>query len=244
MCFRFLLPSPASIATDSTLCAGSTQQQQQQHPKQTARSLSSQKSNISTLTRDDIDLNLPAEEQMCSIEVNNNNTATLKDSFVTTVEIEHEPNTNLPQFTVNKGVDNRAYEHNEDEAKRQSSVPKGHHKDHHQVQGIAAQNAKSKQGQVNLNFGSPLQQQQQQNRSMSRSSSSASSYYEGFSEDDLSDVSTTIIDGKRAISLSNFGKYAAHQQKRFNNAGAMTGPIYGYQLASAGFRAHKSVASK
>lgn len=228
----------ASNATDSTLYASSTQH----HQKQTGRCLSSQKSNISTLTRDDIDLNLPAEEQMSSIEVNNNNTAS-KDSFVTTVEIEHEPKTNLPQFKVT-GVDNRAYDNNDDDvdqsklAKRHMSVPKSNDIGSEAQESTANPNVKPNQGQVNLNF-EPLQQQ---NNSMSRSSSSASSYYEGYSEDDLSDVSTTIIDGKRAISLSNFGKYAAHQQKRYS--GAMTGPIYGYQLASAGFRAHKPVASK
>ncbi len=38
--------------------------------------------------------------------------------------------------------------------------------------------------------------------------------YEKGDEDDDSDVSTTIIDGKRAISLHNFGKFAAQQQQR------------------------------
>lgn len=60
-----------------------------------------------------------------------------------------------------------------------------------------------------------------------------------------SDVSTTIIDGKRAISLSNFGKYAAQQQRRQGRGSIGGGPldqavpqgaIFGYPIASAGFR--------
>ena len=37
--------------------------------------------------------------------------------------------------------------------------------------------------------------------------------YQRGDEDEDSDVSTTIIDGKRAISLHNFGKFAAQQQR-------------------------------
>ena len=37
--------------------------------------------------------------------------------------------------------------------------------------------------------------------------------YQRGDDDEDSDVSTTIIDGKRAISLHNFGKFAAQQQR-------------------------------
>lgn len=40
--------------------------------------------------------------------------------------------------------------------------------------------------------------------------------YQKGDEDEDSDVSTTIIDGKRAVSLHNFGKFAAQQQQREN----------------------------
>jgi len=42
----------------------------------------------------------------------------------------------------------------------------------------------------------------------------ANNAYEKGDDDEDSDVSTTIIDGKRAISLHNFGKFAAQQQQR------------------------------
>ncbi|XP_075677281.1 uncharacterized protein LOC113790114 isoform X2 [Dermatophagoides pteronyssinus] len=69
-------------------------------------------------------------------------------------------------------------------------------------------------------------------------------------EDDAaneSDVSTTIIDGKRAISLSNFGKFTEQYEKRENffnhnphNNNSHHSTTFGYPLASAGFRAIKS----
>ncbi|OTF79185.1 hypothetical protein BLA29_013931 [Euroglyphus maynei] len=59
-------------------------------------------------------------------------------------------------------------------------------------------------------------------------------------DDNESDVSTTIIDGKRAISLSNFGKFTEQREKREGGGGFMMGPTFGYPLASAGFRALKS----
>ncbi|KPM11770.1 hypothetical protein QR98_0103450 [Sarcoptes scabiei] len=56
--------------------------------------------------------------------------------------------------------------------------------------------------------------------------------------DELSDVSTTIIDGKRAISLSNFGKYA--EREGFELYHRNSQPTFGYPMASAGFRANKN----
>ncbi|CAG2101105.1 unnamed protein product [Medioppia subpectinata] len=50
-----------------------------------------------------------------------------------------------------------------------------------------------------------------------------SAFERGEGEDDGdSDVSTTIIDGKRAISLHNFGKYAAQQQQRGQKTNSIT----------------------
>ena len=41
-------------------------------------------------------------------------------------------------------------------------------------------------------------------------------------DDEESDVSATIIDGKRAISLNNFGKFAAQQQLKQNKTNAIS----------------------
>ncbi|KAH9516001.1 hypothetical protein DERF_006766 [Dermatophagoides farinae] len=88
--------------------------------------------------------------------------------------------------------------------------------------------------------------------SSSSPSSSASSISTDIDDDDdddvdnddenESDVSTTMIDGKRAISLSNFGKYTEQREKREGlfNRSSMIGPTFGHPLASAGFRAVKS----
>lgn len=66
-------------------------------------------------------------------------------------------------------------------------------------------------------------------------------------DENESDVSTTIIDGKRAISLSNFGKFAEQLEKRetnIHNRPVINGPTFGYPLASAGYMKNAGFAAK
>ena len=77
---------------------------------------------------------------------------------------------------------------------------------------------------------------------ISRSSDDGSSGLDSGSDE--SDVSTTFIDGKQAVSLSNFSKYTEQQQRKEirANGGPLPkpmGPTFGYQMASAGFRSAK-----
>lgn len=65
-------------------------------------------------------------------------------------------------------------------------------------------------------------------------------------DENESDVSTTIIDGKRAISLSNFGKFAEQLEKRessIHNRPVIVGPTFGYPMASAGYMKNASFAA-
>ena len=78
---------------------------------------------------------------------------------------------------------------------------------------------------------------------LSRTSEEVSSGLDSGSEE--SDVSTTYIDGKQAVSLSNFSKFTEQQQRKESKANggilhpARMGPTFGYQMASAGFRSNK-----
>lgn len=174
------------------------------------------KSDASTCTRDDIDLVLPESEQPIN-----------KQQFITKVDIERQESTALsytieeekesncpesdqsPKLSNNtEGIENRAFLVDEEETRTVT---------------VSSETSECKSSPTELKNEHPLVD----------TSPSLTSYSGGSSDED-SDVSTTIIDGKRAISLSNFGKYAAQQQKQLGPR--LMGPTFGYSMASAGFR--------
>lgn len=210
----------ASIATDSTCCAGSTTQL-------THRVATKTKSDASTCTRDEINLELP---DLPSHQFSKPST------FVTTVEIEHNNNVILAKYDPGElcttdqlvndisnvpelGFENEAYQVDEEESQFKSRTL------------LETENI------INCDKvqGMPVTKLPEQEADFALSSTSASVTS---SDEDESDVSTTIIDGKRAISLSNFGKFAEKQEKREGHR--PMGATFGHPMASAGFRAFKN----
>lgn len=233
----------ASIATDSTCCAGSTTQLSH-------RIVTKTKSDASTCTRDEIDFDMNDE---CEKMPN-------KQTFVTTVEIEHNNNLVPAHYAIDPidqdnnnhvveeadplqmktgtGIENAAYQvddHDDGDGggggggqpQLETIVPNVMN-DNVQVTKQSNTTTLQQQQRDQLRQASPTSTKTSSSVSLSSSSSGTSS------DEGESDVSTTIIDGKRAISLSNFGKYAAQQQKKDGHR--PMGPMFGHPMASAGFR--------
>lgn len=209
------------------------------------RVVSKTKSDASTCTRDEIDLDLSdisPQSETPSLSVPKN----MSTTFVTTVEIENThkrmiANQNLDEadkdnnnhmhlvpdsltFELTKlggdgGIENAAYQVDDGDEQLELELES---KFEESSANVETPPSKEPKGEVSPN--SPI--------SSSPATSGATSEDDG----NMSDVSTTIIDGKRAISLSNFGKFAAAQQKKDGIQGRMVGPTFGYQMASAGLR--------
>ncbi|KAJ6225471.1 hypothetical protein RDWZM_004016 [Blomia tropicalis] len=213
-----------SIATDSTCCAGSTTQLSH-------RIVTKTKSDASTCTRDEIDFDMNDE---CEKMPN-------KQTFVTTVEIEHNNNLVPAHYAIDP-IDQDNNNHVVEEAdplqmKTGTGIENAAYQvdDHDDGDGGGGGGGQPQLETIvpnvmndNLRQASPTSTKTSSSVSLSSSSSGTSS------DEGESDVSTTIIDGKRAISLSNFGKYAAQQQKKDGHR--PMGPMFGHPMASAGFR--------
>jgi len=127
------------------------------------------------------------------------------------------------------GIENQAYKIDEDEPELESKFEGSRVIDSEQVNSAkSVPNDQLVMGAKSAHATNLLSSPVISSPSLSISSAASS-------DGDDSDVSTTIIDGKRAISLSNFGKFAAQQQKREGHR--PMGPTFGHPMASAGFRA-------
>lgn len=196
------------------------------------------KSDASTCTRDEIDLVLPECEQSLPPSTPPGSSpppaaAINKRTFVTKADIETNNNVYASTFAL---VDNQI-----DGVQRQqgANVNKtGIDNQAYQIDEVMTSDENEQRDKgVSLTVGMSHQ---------TVSSTSSNSTYTGVSSDDDgdSDVSTTIIDGKRAISISNFGKFAEQQQKRDGIRPMLIGPTFGHPMASAGFRAIKNAFPK